>query len=110
MSKPIPQLEITGIVDKSIQKNFEKIRDFIRAESPLLGFRFFEVVFDKAKTNYRFPHSLGYSPKDIVLTSRIGVGSVTFNYSLFDSEALDITTTDAVTIRFFVGTANTGAG
>ena len=100
----LPTLNINDIQDEKVRKNFENLMTFLRKESPLLGFRFFSVTFQGAVANYKYPHNMGFQPKDIVVTSQIGSGSVSFNYGNFDATNLDLTATGPVTVRFFAGT------
>lgn len=102
------QLLTQQVTDGTARENFQRLLDFFKIENHLFGFKQFELVFTSAVTNYRYRHGLGYLPKDIVQTSLLGPGSLTWNYSLFNAEFLDITTTDACTVRVFVGAYNRG--
>jgi hypothetical protein len=90
--------------DPIAQENFDRIRQFLE-RAMFLRFEGdkFEIEFSGAVTNFRYTHNLGFVPKDVWLTSDIGAGSATFNYELFSDTELDITTSGAVTIRFFAG-------
>ena len=55
-------------------------------------------------TNEKVSHNLDFVPKDIIQTSSIGVGVLTFNFDKFDDTLLDITTTGSITVRAFIGT------
>ena len=89
---------------KVVEDNLDRIRQY--TESLLMG-RFegyhAEYVIDSAVTNLRIPHGLNFQPKDIIQTSSVGAGVVSWNYELFDREEIDITTTGAVTLRAFIG-------
>lgn len=92
------------------------MRDWLRTQSPLAGFKSFELTFTQnydgstAKTAYAFPHNLGFLPKDIIITSQKGVGVAKFNQSLTDSSNLYIdvsgspTTAGPLVVRFLAGT------
>lgn len=110
----LPVIELNSILDEIVRKNFQRLKDFFSQETPLLGFRHFEITFTQAVNNLKFPHNLGFLPKDVLLTSIIGAGSVIFNYNLFTSTEMDITVTGSVTsavpttVRFFAGTNSGG--
>lgn len=90
--------------DPVARECFQWIVDFVR-DVPLLqgNFRHLELEFNKAETNLKVPHNLGFKPEDIIQTSVTGAGSVTFNYNKFDNTNLDITTSGACVVRFFAG-------
>lgn len=64
---------------------------------------FVEISFDAAVTDYKHKHGLAFVPKDVIQTSLVGSGGVTWSYAKFDSEYLYLTTTGACTVRAFVG-------
>ena len=99
------------INDRYARENFRRLNDFASEEALLKpGFKFFDI--DIAEAGYpatiTFLHRLGYQPKDVILTSSIGAGSATFNYSDFTSETISITATGDVKLRFFLGTYSEG--
>lgn len=97
-------LLLENIDDAPNRENFQKINDFIVNEQIInAGFKSFEINFTAARTNARIPHRLGFQPTDIIQTSLTGPGTVTYNYSSFTTEFLDITTSDAVKVRFLAG-------
>lgn len=97
-------LLIKNIDDQYIVENFVRIKSFTDGEVFLSGnFKFFTVTLTSAVTNFRFKHNLEYIPKDIILTSKTGAGTVTFNYDLFSATYIDITTSAATTLRFIAG-------
>lgn len=99
-----PGLFKKEIADTFVQENFKRINDYFRAEAiTRAGFEFLEIVLPAAVTNFRFPHSLGYQPKDVVLMHNLDNAVVTFNYRLFDKTMLDITSAGATTLRILVG-------
>lgn len=97
-------LKYQEIEDQYARENFYRLQKFFDAENFLKGdWEFFEIAIPAAATNYRFKHNLGFMPKDVLVTSSIGAGVAQFNYSLFDKDFLDITTTGPVTVRAYVG-------
>lgn len=105
----IPKLAKENITDPNARESFKQLQEFLVEETPLIGFRHFEISLDAATVNYRFPHSLGFLPKDIIETSVTGSGSVTYNFSLFDDTFLDITVTGPCVMRFFAGSYQKGS-
>ena len=92
------------IKDQYTREGFQYLYDYLQAQPLLQGeFQHFELTFDNAVTNEKVTHSLGFSPSDIIITSSIGAGAVTFNYDEFTETTLDITTSGAVVVRFFGG-------
>lgn len=91
------------VQDPVVRENLQQILDFFRVENHLFGFRHYELSFQTAST-FQFMHRLGYLPKDAILTSQIGAGTVSFNYSSFTRESISITTTGPCVVRFFLGT------
>lgn len=104
MSGKLPRLHVREITDRPTSESFENLNDFLREESPLLGFSHVEITFTQAVNNFRYTHKLGYAPKDIIQTRLTGTGTLTWNYSAFTAEFLDITTTGPCVVRAFVGT------
>lgn len=104
----MPKRELELLVQETddfvSKENFDRIRLFINEDlfSKFDG-KFYELSLDSSVTNLRFPHRLGFVPKDVILTGNTGAGSVTFNYSLFDQSYMDLTTTGAVALRFIAG-------
>lgn len=92
------------IEDEFSQENFRRLGDYFK-DSPLekFQFKFFEIPFTMAVTNFRYPHNLGFSPKDVITTFVSGGATVTWNYDSFDSSFLDITTSGPTTVRALVG-------
>ena len=92
------------IKDDNVRDSLQWMWEYLKAVPMLQGqFEHFELSFTRAVTNEKISHRLGFSPADIIVTSTIGAGAITFNYSRFTSEVIDITTTGAVTVRFFGG-------
>jgi len=101
-----PQLFTSQITDKFIRTNFQKISDFFVTLSIFANFRAFEVEFKGAESHHKFTHGLGFLPKDVLITSKTGVGGVTFNQELTTADTLDMTATDACVVRFLAGAFN----
>lgn len=107
MAKPRLDLLVENTKDSVARENFDRVRQFFRDD---LFTKFdgghFVISVPNAVTNYRYPHKLRFTPKDIILTSSIGAGAVTFNYEDFDQQYLDITTSGPVDFRFIAGVFN----
>lgn len=98
------KLRLNEIEDEYVKQNFERISLILNNFALLRGeWQFFELTFAASVSNFRFEHNLGFKPKDVLVTSQIGAGSATFNYSLFTSTHIDISTSGAVVVRFFAG-------
>jgi hypothetical protein len=98
------ELRLQEIDDAVVRENFERVKADVESHPFLRGsWRFIELEFTGAVTNYQHPHSLGFIPQDVIQTSLIGAGSLTWNYSSFSRSHLNITTTGACTVRAFVG-------
>jgi hypothetical protein len=100
----IPELLLKDIQDVYIRENFRRITLFFQDFPFFRGeWAFFEREFAGAVTNEEVAHGLGFKPLDVIQTSKIGAGSITFNFSLFTDTHINVTTTGACTVRFFVG-------
>jgi hypothetical protein len=99
-----PRLDLLRIQDPIARENFRALNDYLQNLTNLLGFRFFEIVIPAAAAHLKYPHGLGFQPKDVVQLSITGAGALTWNYDKFDSTNLDITTTGACTVRAYIGT------
>jgi hypothetical protein len=78
--------------------------DYLQAVALLQGqFSHFELSFTAAVTSEKISHRLGFTPKDIIVTSTRGPGAVTFNFDEFTNEVISITTTGQAVVRFFGG-------
>lgn len=97
-------LFIEEIQDVKARENFRRLLEAFRLYEFLKGdWRFVEIAFLGAVTNFKYPHALGFVPKDVIQTYKTGAGSITWNYANFDKTNLDITTTGACVVRAFVG-------
>jgi len=101
-------LFLNDIGEEEIQENFVRINDYVRAE-PILRSQFyhFELDIPGVVTAGKFKHNLGFPPKDLIQTSLIGSGSIAWDYSRFDKDFLEYTTTGPCKVRFFVGSYKT---
>lgn len=96
---------LKDIKDEYIRENFTRLSAWMRSFNLINpNWKFFEITFTGGLTNHRYPHRLGYMPKDIIVTSVSNGGSVVFNYDLFNKDYLDLSVSGACTVRFFAGT------
>ena len=103
VEKPIIHLQDAS--PATIEKNFQNLLKYIETKgSNLAGFKHIEFSTEKAQTGLKVRHGLSYTPKDIVVTCSIGPGTATFKTEEFTKEFIVIDTSDAVTVRLFVGT------
>lgn len=103
------KINLTIIDDLKIRNNFDAIKSYVNNEPILTGqMRLIEHVFPAAVSNYKLPHNLQVTPKDIIQLRLTGAGAITYNYLLFDSVNLDITVSGECTVRFLAGTIQTG--
>lgn len=99
-----PKLFVKEIDNQFLQENFKRIRDFFSADAPTrCAFEFLEFDVPGALVNFKYPHSLGYQPKDIILMHNSENAGVTFNYPKFNATSIDLTSTGATTLRLLVG-------
>jgi hypothetical protein len=104
-----PDFIFKDIQDNWVRENFFRLDKFIKKFTLFKGnWVFFEYDFQQALTNQKMAHSLGFKPTDIIQTSVIGPGVLTFNYELFDKTNFDITTTGPCRVRFFAGAYREG--
>jgi hypothetical protein len=104
MSIPLRRPIFEDIKDERVRESVQWLYEYLIAEPILRGkFEFFEITTKGAVTALKIPHNLGFQPKDIIKTSEIG-GTTTFLYSSFTTQYIVITTTAALTVRFFGGT------
>lgn len=98
------ELKLQELQDQVARENFFRIKKFVDQKLFLRGeWVFFEIAVAAAVTNFKFKHGLGFVPTDVLQTSSIGAGVLTWNYDKFDRQFLDITTTGPATVRVFVG-------
>jgi hypothetical protein len=104
------KLFLKEIPDTYARENFQRLQDTLKND-PLRrgGFKFFELEIAGAVINLKIMHKLGFTPKDVIQTGVTGSGTLTWNFSEFDSQFLDVTTTGPVTVRAFIGTYREGS-
>lgn len=104
MSLTGPNFILKDMQDPYARENFKRLSSFL-AEFPLFRgeWEFFTINIGTAVTDLNLAHGLGFRPLDVIQTSSIGAGTLTFNYSSFTDETISITTTDACTVRCFIG-------
>jgi len=99
------ELFINKIKDEYVKRALQNVREFFNDQPVLKGnFKFFEITIGAAVSNMKYPHNLGFIPKDVIQLSVTGAGSLTWNQASFDMNYLDITTTGACVVRAFIGT------
>jgi hypothetical protein len=109
-------LELDRVEDPAARDNFRRINEGLVSAPILQGkFKFFtwELADNNSPGSYplelRLRHGLSFVPKDVIQTSAIGAGSVTWNFADFDADYLYATITGPVTVRAFVGSYQEGS-
>lgn len=99
----IKPLDADSVTDSATRQGFKVIRDALTTE-PLInaGFKLIEIAFTQAGT-FKVAHGLGFRPTDVLQSSLLGAGALTWNYASFDTTNLNITVSAACTVRAFVG-------
>lgn len=98
------KLRLEEIKDPATRENFQKLENEFGTNPIFKGsWRFIEITFDDAVAHFKYPHGLGFIPKDKIELSVIGAGDVTWNYDDFDRTNIDVTTTGACVVRALVG-------
>lgn len=104
-----PEFIFKDLTDEYTRENFKRLQLFLQKFPLFRGeWVFLEKTFTSAVTDLDIAHGLGFTPKDIILTGVSGAGTIgfdiiTFNFDSFDETNINVTTTDACTVRFFVG-------
>jgi hypothetical protein len=107
--KATPDLILKDIEDEYIRQNFVRINDFFKAFPFFRGqFKFFDFSFDRAISNQKVSHALGFKPTDVIQTSVIGPGAITWDFENFDDKSLVLSTTGACKVRAFIGAYREG--
>jgi hypothetical protein len=108
-------LLISQVKDTIVRENFQRIFNYLGGNPPVqadLEFLTFIVPTPGTTvTNFTVAHNLGYTPKDILVSSIIGNGTITWNYASFDSTNLNLSIAGAtagqqVAVRVLVGSLN----
>lgn len=106
MPKIIEQIDLRTdkIEDENVRDSFQATEEYLQGQVLLQGlWKFYELDFDVAVTNFKHPHALRFTPTDIICTGVQGDQRVTFNFDQFDGTSLDITVSGPVKLRFFAG-------
>jgi len=90
--------------DPKMRDAFYRLNEVLE-RMPFLKFngKLIEFTFDQAETNKKWPHTLNFIPRDVLVVYKTDGVTVTFNQDLFDNTELDITTSAACTVRALVG-------
>ena len=110
----IEQLPLDG--DPRSRANFEALRRFFETEGQLQGFVLVEFTLQPGESHVKIKHSLGYVPKDVILTRLLATSGakLTLHHAEFDSENLvasySNTATTTARVRMFVGTYRNSSG
>lgn len=97
------ELILKDVEDEYVRENFSRIASALQNEVlGRAGWKFFSISLPAGLT--RFKHNLGYTPKDIILTSVTNSESVIFKYDEFDQTHLELDASGACVVRFFAGT------
>lgn len=110
----IPRFFTEELSDHYDQQNFMMLIDFLKAETPLQGFKLLTATLTTTGEQL-IPHTLGFLPQDLIVTQATGSATLQWNYSKFTAQALSVTvggscTPDApATLRMLAGTLNKGA-
>jgi len=99
------QLLTDQIKDPIIKDNFQRVQEeFRRTVINSANWQFYEIDVTGSVTDYAYQHRLGFRPKDVLITSTIGLGVLTFNYAAFTQQNIIFSTTGPVKFRCFLGT------
>ena len=104
--KKLEQIDLRTdkIVDPNVRDSMQAAEEYLQGQTILQGqWEFFELDFEAAVTNFKWPHKFNFVPQDIILTSSQGDQRFIFNFDLFDRTNLDITVSGPVKLRFLAG-------
>jgi hypothetical protein len=92
------------IVPEAVRENFSTIEAEINSLPLAKGdWQHLEITVSGAVANFKYPHSLGFIPKEKIETSVTEGVDVTWHFSRFTRTHVEITTNGACTVRAFVG-------
>lgn len=100
-AKPI--VSVDQVKDLVIQKNFKNLLEYFQTQNQLQDFNFLDLTFTDSVLNFKVAHGLSEIPQDIIMTRITGPGICQFNHGLFDATNINISTSDACRVRFFIG-------
>lgn len=103
------RFDLANIEDRYVRESFRLLQEYLKGNSILDGFVHVDFTVDGARSNVKVRHGLGHVPMDIVKSRITGSGTLVMNYDLFDSEYIDVTTTDSCRFRGFIGTYKNAA-
>lgn len=106
------RLFLKEVVDKFSQDNFKRLQQHI-AEDPFDKghFQFFTHTFSRAEIKLKIPHKLGFQPADVMtLSVRPETEGVVWHYDLFDPTNIVISSSNACTVRAYLGRYAEGQG
>lgn len=92
------------IADLMLREVLVRTHDIIAELGLFKGFKHFEVTFAKAEANFKLIHNFGFLPKDILVTSTMGDGTIIVNQGLTTAEVINLTASAACVVRFIAGT------
>ena len=97
-------LRIEEIKDAPTRENFVRLEEEFKSQPFLKGkWRFVELEFPNGVLNFKFPHNLGFTPKDAITLSVKGPGEVTWLYDQFDRTHVYLLVSNQCTLRAFIG-------
>lgn len=103
------EFDLSLIEDPLLKEFAQRVKEEFKNQVLLRGqWRFLELSFTSDLTNFKYPHRLGFLPKDLIQTGQTGTGSIVYNMGRFDSTNIDVTTTgtsaaDPLVLRLFLG-------
>lgn len=97
--------------DEITRENMKRIQEELTVTQVILKgqWRFVELTFEAAVTDYLYPHKLNFVPKDVIQTATSGAMAVIWNYDDFDRTNVSLTTSEGGTVRAFIGSYLEGA-
>lgn len=104
------KLLLKEVEDEVTRENFQRIEEYLRDESMLKGqFQHMVIAATDATPTFKIRHGLNFQPLDVIQTFQSDSAvTVTWNYTDFDREFLNLTVSGPVTIRAFVGRYRNG--
>lgn len=106
MPKILEQLDLRtdSIVDEATRDSMQGVEEYLQGQVILQGeWKFYELNFNSAVSNFKYAHGFKFVPTDIIVTSIQGDQRVLFNNENFNFKDLDISVSGPVKIRFFAG-------